>query len=238
MTSPGGKMSKPKKIQTAKAFTYSKAESNEILKALRRAGFPENANADCLRAITSLARWARDAQPLPPANQIRKEIRRVGKQAAQFAESLSALSPPARLFLDSHLRNDGDPLVSALSPHRLGDLLVRIIEQVNLAAEGAVHASFRRRGRPKEEPTHSFVFALCALYFTATGRLPRRQIDAMTGKPSGRFWAFIKAAIGPTRLPHSDHSVDHLIREALNQFGPAPPRRRPRAMAKNRRPPR
>ncbi len=230
-------MSQPKKIRTAKAFAYSEAESNEILKALRRAGFPENAD-DYLHAITSLARSALAAQPQPPAHQIQKEIRRVGKQAAQLAESLSELGPHARLFLDSHLRNDADPLISKLSPHRIESLLVRIVEQANLAAMGAVRGPFRSRGRPKDEPMHLFVLGLCVLYYTATDRLPRRQIDAMTGKPRGRFWAFIKAAIGPTRLPHSDHSVDHLIREALNQFGPSPPRRRPRAMAKNRRSPR
>ncbi len=229
-------MSQPKKIRTAKAFAYSKAESNEILKSLRRAGCPPENADDYLHAITSLARSALAAQPQPPAHQIQKEIRRVGKQAAQLAESLSELGPHARLFLDSHLRNDSDPLVSALSPHRLGDLLVRIIEQANLAAEGAVHAPFRQRGRPKEEAARSFILALCALYYTATDRLPRRQIDAMWGKRSGRFWAFIKAAIGPTRLPLSDHSVDHLIRDARRWFGSDLARRH--HMAKNRRLPR
>jgi len=227
-------MSQPKRIRTAKAFTYSKAESKEILKALDRAGFPPENADDYLRAITRLARSALEAQPQPPSNQIQKEISRVGKQASQLAESLSRLSPHARLFLDSHLQNDGDPLISTLSSHRIESLLVRIIEQACLAASAR---PFRSHVRPKEEATRLFILGLCVLYFTATGRLPRRQIDPETGKPSGRLWAFIKAAAGPTRLPHSDHSVDRHIREALNQFGPAPPRRRT-TMAKNRRNPR
>ncbi len=213
-------MSKPQKKQTAKAFTYSKAESKEILRALDRAGSPPENTDDCLHAITSLARSTLAAQPQPSAHQIQKEIRRVGEKAAQLRDSLSKLSPHARLYLDSHLRNDSDPFVSTLSSQRLGSLLVRIIEQAILA--DSAHP-FRSLVRPKEAATRSFILGLCVLYYTATGRLPRRQIDPMTGKPSGRFWAFVKAAIGPTRLSYSDHSVDHHIREALNQFGPAPP---------------
>ncbi len=232
-------MSQPKRIRTAKAFTYSKTESKEILKALERAGFPPENADDYLHAITSLARSTLVAQPQPPAHQIQKEIRRVGKQAVQLAESLSDLSPHARLFLDSHLQNDGDPLISALSPHRLESLLVRIIEQVNLAAQGAVRGPFgHTRGRPKEAPKHSFVLGLCALYFTATKSMPSRIFNAMKQTYDSPLHTFVEAAVKPTRLFHSTHSVDHFIREALNQFGPAPPRLRRRAMAKNRPPPR
>ena len=104
-------------------------------------------------------------------------------------------------------------------------------EKVRQAREQAppVASPFPRQGRPRNNAAHDFVFSLCSLYWEVTGKLPRRQHNAIEARDTGPFHHFVQTAIDPTGLLSADNSyLDDVVRDTVKVFNGGLPRRRSR----------
>lgn len=172
----------------AGSFRYSERDAENILRALRRAGLPEDADgANLIEAVTALARSAllADAGPVPTAKQIRTEMDRLARAAAQLAAGLDTLSLEARAFLQGHLDAAETPPVAALTIHRLRALMLQV---GRIAHDAASALTWRHKARPRtRRPCH-----IC----------PRQSASWSAGRNGGRRGAVHSSAMdGPRRRP-------------------------------------
>jgi len=97
--------------------------------------------------------------------------------------------------------------------------VLEIIER-SYKTKSNVSLGLPHRGAPIDTRQKSFGYSLCAIFFEATGRLPKVGYSNEKEEPSGPFFHFATAAIHPTGLFQDGKSSVALLKKVSKDYSP------------------
>jgi len=119
-------------------------------------------------------------------------------------------------------------LVPQLEKEVFDNLPAEVLEIIERSrkTKSNVSLGLPHRGAPIDIRQKSFGYSLCAIFFEATGRLPKVGYSNEKEEPSGPFFHFATAAIHPTGLFQDGKSPVALLKKVSKDYSPPTPTRR------------